>query len=677
MEGMVSAETFGKFKASIQDGSSLDKASANEIAGAMQSWAMERGAVQYSHWFSPVRGEPIQSMNGMKFDSFVDLNFGDASVVKPIVSGGFSGGKLFFNETDGSSFPNGGLRATHTAAAYNSWDKLSPPFLRGDTLFIPSVFVAWTGAALDHKTPLLRSQEAINREGMRLLKHLGDTSATSVVSNVGWEQEFFLIDREMYVKRPDLVMTGRTVLGALPTRHQQTDANYFTQLCPRVKKVFEEIQAEMWKIGCAMSVYHNEVAPGQVELSPIFSLTNIANDQNQACFEIANEVAARNGMAALWHEKPFAGINGSGKHSNWGLNTDTGKNLYNPGKTEETQGDFSAFVAALNYAINVHGDAIRCSIATAGNDHRLGAQEAPPAIISLYTGYALESHLKSITEGGALAGYGDGSTPVVAGSNAVQTIPGAEEDRNRTAPMPFCGNRFEFRAVGSSQNIAFPLAVVNTAVADGCAAISDKIEAGKSPRDAVADVLKENWRSVFNGNGYGDEWPVEAEKRGLLNLRNTPEALAHFASEKNQTLFERYGVFTKEETIARSETLHEQYVSQVHMEADCMLEMMDTGIIPACADDLSKFEGTTLGGDRATLYGDMSKETEGLRSLVDAIPDDPEDAAGYIADKVIPQMNSVRALADLAEKKCARELWPFPTYGEVIFSHMSEGDGLW
>merc|ERR1711871_935880 len=668
----VSADVYSKFQAAVADGSSLDKQTANALADAMKNWAMERGCTNYAHWFSPVRGEPIQALNGMKFDSFVDLDFSDPSVVKPMTVG-FSGSQLFFNETDGSSFPNGGLRATHTAAAYNSWDRISPCFAYGDTLYIPSAFVAWTGAALDHKTPLLRSEQAINKEGMRLLKHLGDSDATQVVANVGWEQEFFVVDREMYLKRPDLQMTGRTVLGALPARNQQTDMNYFGPMCPRVKALMEEVTAELHKVGCSMKVYHNEVAPGQHEFSPIFSLTNIANDQNQFSMQIANDIAARNGLVMLWHEKPFAGINGSGKHNNWGLNTDSGKNLYAPGKTAETQSDFVAFVAALTYACNQHADVIRCSIATAGNDHRLGAQEAPPAIISLYTGLGMEAHLKAVTEGGALEGYADNGVPVSYGSNAVQTMGGGAEDRNRTAPLPFCGNRFEFRAVGSSQNIAFPLAVLNTAVADGCAAISDKIESGKSPRDAVAEVLSENWRAIFNGNGYSVEWPVEAAKRGLLNLKNSPEAFAHFASQKNCDLFEKHGVFTPDETHARAETLYEQYISQVSMEASTMLEMMDTGIVPACAEDLKVYEGTTMGGDRASLYGDMTKATDTLRAKLDGVPDGEHEAATYIADSLIPAMNAVRELADTAEKKCNRDLWPFPTYGEVLYTHHTEG----
>merc|ERR1711871_1228893 len=669
----VSADVYSKFQAAVADGSSLDKQTANALADAMKNWAMERGCTNYAHWFSPVRGEPIQALNGQKHDSFVDLDFSDPSVVKPMTVG-FSGSQLFFNETDGSSFPNGGLRATHTAAAYNSWDRISPCFAYGDTLYIPSAFVAWTGAALDHKTPLLRSEQAINKEGMRLLKHLGDSDATQVVANVGWEQEFFVVDREMYLKRPDLMMCGRTVLGALPARNQQTDMNYFGPMCPRVKALMEEVSAEAHKVGMSMKVYHNEVAPGQAEFSPIFSLTNIANDQNQLSMQMTNEIAARHNLVVLWHEKPFAGINGSGKHNNWGLNTDSGKNLYAPGKTAESQADFAAFVTAQAYAVNQHGDAIRCSIATAGNDHRLGAQEAPPAIISLYTGIGLEAHLAEIMKGGDLAGYSDQGTPIDDGSTNVQTINGAGEDRNRTAPLPFCGNRFEFRAVGSSQNIAFPLAVLNTAVADGCAAISDKIEAGASPRDAVAAVLEENWRGIFNGNGYGEEWPIEAAKRGLLNLKNSPEAFAEFASDKNKDFFSKYGIFTPEETEARSETLYEQYITQVAMEASTMLEMMDTGIIPACAEDLKCYEGTTMGGDRATLYSDMTKATDALRGKFDAIPhDDLAEGATYIADTLIPAMSEVRELADTAEKRCQRGLWPFPTYADVLYNHHSEG----
>jgi glutamine synthetase len=673
MEKDIGADAYAKFKSSQKDGSGLDKATANAVAKSMKEWAMENGCVSYAHWFSPVRGEPIQALNGLKHDAFIDLDFGDAEVVKPIVTGSFNGSKLFMNETDGSSFPNGGLRATHTAAAYNSWDRLSPPFIQGDTLYIPAAFVAWTGAALDHKTPLLRSQEAINTAGMRLLKNLGDTTSEQVVSNVGWEQEFFVIDREMFLRRPDLMLTGRTVLGGLPARNQQTDMNYFGPMQPRVKALMEEVQAEAWKVGMAMSVYHNEVAPGQHEYSPIFSLTNIANDQNQLAMQMTNDIAARHGLVVLYHEKPFAGINGSGKHNNWGLNTDSGKNLYAAGKTEESQSDFVAFVAALSYAVNKHADVIRCSIATAGNDHRLGAQEAPPAIISLYTGPTLEGHLKSVMEGGALAGYGENTKMIPYGTAAVADVGGGQEDRNRTAPLPFCGNRFEFRAVGSSQNIAFPLTVLNTAVADGCDAISEKIEGGMSPRDAVSEVLTDNWRCIFNGNGYSDEWPIEAEARGLLNLKNSPAAFATFADEKNQVLFEKHNIFSRDETVARAETLHEQYIAQVTMEADIMIEMMETGIIPACAEDLKTYEGTKMGGDRGALYEDMAAASKTLAEVLSNLPEGEHESAAYCADTLIPAMNDVRELADTAEKKCTRALWPYPTYGDIIFTHQTEG----
>jgi glutamine synthetase len=448
--------------------------------------------------------------------------------------------------------------------------------------------------------------------------------------------------------------------------------NYFGPVCPRVKALLEEVSAESFKVGMSMKVYHNEVAPGQHEYSPIFSLTNIANDQNQLAMQISNDVAAKHGLTILWHEKPFAGINGSGKHSNWGLNTDSGKNLYAPGKTAESQADFAAFVAALLFAVHKHGDVLRGAIATAGNDHRLGAQEAPPAIISLYTGIGLEKHLKAIIDGGELSGYMDSGKMVETGSSNVEPIKGASEDRNRTAPLPFCGNRFEFRAVGSSQNIAFPLAMLNTAVADGCAAISDLIESGKSPSEAVGQILNDSWPALFNGDGYSDEWPIEAASRGLKNLRTSPDAFAEFDSEKNQELFEKYGVFTKAETIGRAETLYEQYVAQVSMEAATMMEMMDTGIIPACAEDLKYYSDTTMGGDRAALYGDMSKAAEKLRNKIDGVPEDVHAAAAFMLSDVIPAMEATRTLADTAEKRCRRDLWPYPTYGEVIYTHHSE-----
>ena len=393
----------------------------------------------------------------------------------PAKPGAFSGGLLFQSETDGSSFPNGGLRATHTAAAYMSWDRLSPPFVRGDTVYIPSSFITWTGAAEDEKTPLLRSMEAISSEGTRVMKAIG-TECTEVVCNVGWEQEFFCIDVEHYLQRPDLMAAGRALIGAQPARGQQTDFNYFNVTQPRVAAFLDEVQSELWAIGQPLSVMHNEVAPSQYEFSPIFSLTNIANDQNVASMEVLQEVATRHGLAVLMHEKPFAGVNGSGKHNNWGLNTDEGDNLYTPGKTPAEQARFMTMVAVLTQAVNRHADLMRCAVATAGNDHRLGAQEAPPAIISLATGDNMHAHIKKIIAGGELEGYGSATKSVAAGARAVPDVEAATEDRNRTAPFPFCGNRFEFRAVGSQQNFAFPLAILHSAVAESLGEMADLIE---------------------------------------------------------------------------------------------------------------------------------------------------------------------------------------------------------
>merc|ERR1712199_43049 len=500
---------------------------------------------------------------------------------------------------------------------------MSPVFVKGDTLYIPASFVAWTGAALDEKTPLLRSQNAINEQGLRLLRHLGDTDAQQVVSNVGWEQEFFFVDREMWLQRPDLIASGRTLLGAEPPRGQQLSTNYFTRVQPRIKACLDDWCNAQIEAGICSAVFHNEVAPGQHEQSPVFSLTNVASDQNILAMEMLNDIASDHNLVALYHEKPFAGINGSGKHSNWGLNTDTGKNLYAPGKTSETQADFTAFVTALTHAITQHADVLRCSIATAGNDHRLGAQEAPPAILSLYTGVNMEAKLKGVAfEGADLACYAPSGKEVDYGCTNTAPIVGAEEDRNRTAPIPFCGNRFEFRAVGSSQNISYPLAILNSAVAESMGVLADAIEGGKSPRDAVADMLKEHWAIIFNGDGYSDEWPVEAASRGLPNLRNTVDAVETLNSEKNQKLFESQGVFTPTELAARQEIMFEKYTNDIFIEANCLLDMMETGVLPACAKDLKNYAGSDLGSKRAAIYKQLEAATEDLQEKYENLPDD-------------------------------------------------------
>lgn len=668
MKASVSAETYANFHETLKSGESMEKKHANELAEKMMEWAMERGASNYAHWFSAVRGA-----NGLKNDAFIDYDFGGEGqyngVIKDVVHD-FSGSKLFFNETDGSSFPNGGLRQTHRAAAFMNWDRQSAPFVRGGTLFIPSAFVTHNGDALDDKTPLLRSQACVNKEGLRLLKNLGYDKPNQVVANVGWEQEFFLIDREAFLARPDLMACHRTVIGARPPRGQQTDFNYFNKTDPRVRAYLDDVQKEMLDAGSAMSVFHNEVAPSQYELSPIFKLTNVAADENTMCMEILEEVAARHGLVVLMHEKPFAGVNGSGKHNNWGLNTDVGDNLFVPGKTEEQQARFTACVAVLARALNVHGDIIRTGAACSGNDHRLGADEAPPAIISLYTGEGMEKHIRNVLDGGDLHGYGMDTTLINVGSNNVSPITANMEDRNRTAPFPFCGNRFEFRAVGSTQNIAFPLAIVNTAYAESMAELSDRIEGGESVRDAVANTFRENMNVIFNGNGYSDEWPIEAEKRGLKNLRNTYEAAAEMNSDKNKKLFESMNVFTAEELEARQEVMVERFTADIGIEADTMLQMIQTGVLPACAQDLKSFENTGIGASRQAVYGELDQEVSNFIGVLNAMPDGSAlEQAKYSQYNIRPAMDSLRAKCDAAELICDDALWPYPKYKDMLFAH--------
>jgi glutamine synthetase len=611
--------------------------------------------------------------NGVKYDMFIDYDWGgegtlngtmkDMTIAEP---------DLFFNETDGSSFPNGDMRQTHRAAAFMNWDRISPPFVRNGCLYLPASFVTHNGDALDEKTPLLRSQEAINQSGLRLQKLLGDNESTEVVANVGWEQEFFAVDRDMYLQRPDLMSAGRMLVGAQPPRGQQTDFNYFNRMQPRVRAYMDELTEELLQLGMPVSVFHNEVAPSQYEFSPIFKLTNVATDENTLAMEVMEDLAVRHNLAILFHEKPFGGVNGSGKHNNWGLNTDSGRNLFVPGKNDQDQASFIALVACLARALHIHGDVVRVSVATAGNDHRLGAQEAPPAIISLYTGDLMEAHLQKVVDGGELAGYGQETTTIDFGSRAVSPLTANLEDRNRTAPFPFCGNRFEFRAVGSSQNCAYPLAVVNAAMAESMTVLADQIDGGMSARDAVAAMLKEHWAIIFNGNGYSDEWPVEAASRGLPNLKNTVDAVETLTSPKNQQLFESQKIFTPRELEARQEIQFEKYTNDLTIEANCMIDMMETGIIPACAKDLQTYTGTSLGTKRAALYSELEKAVDTLSDLYENVPDDtPNAQARYCVDVLKPQMEEVRALSDTAERMVDAGLWPFPKYSELLFHHHS------
>jgi len=466
-----------------------------------------------------------------------------------------------------------------------------------------------------------------------------------------------------------------TLIGAQPPRGQQTDYNYFNKVNPRVKSFLEDCQREMWQVGIALSVYHNEVAPAQHEISPIFSLTSVAMDQNVVAMEIMEDVSARHDIVTLFHEKPFAGLNGSGKHNNWGLNTDSGKNLFAPGSTEESQTDFFTFTAALARALHVHGDVIRVGVATAGNDHRLGAQEAPPAIISLYPGQNMEDHIRKIVAGGDLHGYSSEGQHVLAGARDVSPIPAGIEDRNRTAPFPFCGNRYEFRAVGSAQNIALPLALLNTAMAESIGVLADRIEGGENVRDAVAGMYEEHMPVIFSGDGYSDAWPVEAEKRGLLNLKNTVDAVETFNSDKNQKLFESQKVFKSQELAGRQETMFEQYTNALTIEASTLIDMVQTGVIPACAEDLAGYSSApTLAGNREGVYSGVASKVTELQNALDKLPadDDAGVQARYCADVIKPLMEELREYCDESEGLIKSEFYPFPRYKDMLFAHHSE-----
>mmetsp|Transcript_26378 Transcript_26378/g.77468 ORF Transcript_26378/g.77468 Transcript_26378/m.77468 type:complete len:721 (+) Transcript_26378:44-2206(+) len=664
-------EAFASLDQARTSGAALSKEHKDKIAAALMDWAVKRGAVNYAHWFAPMRGT-----NAQKHDAFIDLDFSSTSAVLPIKKD-FDGGKLFMAETDGSSFPNGGMRQTHTAAAFNSWDMKSPPFVRRETLYLPSCFVAWNGMALDEKTPLLRSMMAINEQGKRLLKHIGDENVTEVRTYVGWEQEFFVISKKAYLERPDLLHCGRTLVGAPPARGQQADLNYFGQIPNTVARFLETVQKEMWLVGIPMVCYHNEVAPGQHELAPIFGMSNVAADQNQLCMELMHELADLHGLVVLFHEKPFAGINGNGKHNNWsvqGIQANGGGNLnmMKSGSDAQAQKRFAVATACLARTLKVHGDVIRCACIGAGNDHRLGAQEAPPAIMSLYPGTGMEAHLKAILAGGPLEGYKGDQAALNYGAHNCQEIRVNAEDRNRTAPFPFCGNRFEFRAVGGAQNVAHPNTLINTALADSFAAWSDLVEGGMSPRDATAELLKESISAVFTGNGYSKEWPVEAvEKRGLLNLHNTVTALDAFPSDKNKAMFKKHGVYGPEEVEARTNVMFEKYAVTIKVEATALIDMVNTGIAPACARDLRTYEGTKMAQHREEVYLHVQDTATALANICAEIPHDADEAAEahYCAEKIVPAMVECRKACDMAEGLIEKALYPFPTYAEILYGH--------
>ncbi len=677
MRERLPRETYKALHKTIQDGKSLDLAVANVVANAMKDWAIEKGVTHFTHWFQPMTG-----ITAEKHDSFISPT-SDGKVIME-----FSGKELIKGEPDASSFPSGGLRATFEARGYTAWDPTSYAFIKDGILCIPTAFCSYTGEVLDKKTPLLRSMEELSHQAMRILKLFGNTKSKRVVTTVGPEQEYFLIDQSVYEKRRDLIYTGRTLFGAKPPKGQELDDHYFGAVKPRVSAYMKELDEELWKLGVLAKTKHNEVAPAQHELAPVYSTTNVATDHNQLTMETMKKVAAHHGMVCLLHEKPFAGVNGSGKHNNWSISTDDGKNLLEPGSDPHENAQFLLFLCAVIKAVDEHQDLLRISVASAGNDHRLGANEAPPAIISMFLGDELTGILEAIEEGAAYTKKE--TTEMEIGVKVLPHFPKDTTDRNRTSPFAFTGNKFEFRSLGSTFSIAGPNIVLNTAVADELMLFADELEKADDFRTALAELLQrtihEHKRIVFNGDNYAPEWVNEAEKRGLLNLRTTPDALPYFIKPKNIAMFARHGVFTETEMKSRYEILMENYAKVVNIEAQTMLDMAARDILPAALDNVAELTdilmkkktlGLTAKAETA-LCAKISGLTDSLVEKIDALQaaecgakanaaSAPEEAVAY-RDTVIPAMNELRAVADELEMCVAKKYWPFPTYGDMLFS---------
>ena len=678
MQDKLPKEIYKSLIKTIDEGAPLDMSVANVVANAMKDWAVEKGATHFTHWFQPMTG-----ITAEKHDSFISPTK-DGKVIMD-----FSGKELVVGEPDASSFPSGGVRATFEARGYTAWDPTSFAFVKDGTLYIPTAFFSYSGEVLDKKTPLLKSMAALNKQALRILRLFGNTSAKQVFSTVGAEQEYFLVDRKMYDARKDLVFTGRTLFGAKPPKGQELEDHYFGAIKTRVSAYMKDLDEELWKLGILAKTKHNEVAPSQHELAPVFTSTNVASDQNQLVMETMKRVAIRHGLYCLLHEKPFAGINGSGKHNNWSMSTDTGVNLLDPGSTPAENGQFMLFLAAVIKAVDEYQDLLRLSVASAGNDHRLGANEAPPAIVSMFVGEELEEVIDSLEKG--VKYNGKGKKTMKLGVDTLPELPKDTTDRNRTSPFAFTGNKFEFRMVGSSFSLAGPNITINTIVADSLRQFADELEGAKDFNAALHDLvvreIKAHKRIIFNGNNYAPEWAEEAEKRGLLNLKNAAEALPHFADKKNIELFERNKVFTAREVVTRTDIMLENYSKVLNIEALTMIDMAKQDIYPAVESYIASLCGAlkekkgTLPGvsfpaqERmiAKLASDaerMLERAEMLDSLlVEAkAHETPAKLALFFAEKVIPVMQELRAYADGMELNTAANVWPFPTYGEILFS---------
>ncbi len=671
--------TYKALKKTIDEGLPLDLEIAEVVASSMKDWAIEKGATHYTHWFQPMTG-----ITAEKHDSFINPT-DDGKVILE-----FSGKELIKGEADGSSFPSGGLRVTFEARGYTAWDCTSPAFIKNNTLYIPTAFCSYTGETLDKKTPLLRSMECLSKNAVRLLKLFGNENVTRVTPTVGPEQEYFLIDKKMYDKRKDLIFTGRTLFGSKAPKGQEMDDHYYGSIKPRVSAFMEDLDLELWKLGISAKTEHNEVAPAQHELAPIFTTSNIATDHNQLVMELLKTVALRHGLVCLLHEKPFAGVNGSGKHNNWSLSTNDGQNLFDPGKTPHENVQFLIFLCTVIKAVDEYADLIRLSAANPGNDHRLGANEAPPAIISIFLGDELTRILDQIVSGEDIEANGIEKLMV-----GVKTLPALRKDttdRNRTSPFAFTGNKFEFRMVGSSASIASPNFFLNTIVAHVLEEFADRLEKAKDfskeVNNIIKDVVKENGRIIFNGNGYSDEWVKEAEKRGLPNIKSYVEAIACLLKEKNMTVMEKHKVFSRVEMHSRYEISLEKYIKTINIEAMTMLEMSKRQLLPACikfeteiAKSINEIKNcgieadlsanTDLLKEAASLVSQFKKEISLLENSLSKAQNSFEDTfeqAMFYRNDVFARMEALRTVADELERIVDSNIWPIPTYADILFN---------
>ncbi len=678
MRERLPKDVYKSLRKTIDNGKDLDITVANAVANAMKDWAIEKGATHYTHWFQPMTG-----ITAEKHDSFISPT-ADGRIIME-----FSGKELIKGEPDASSFPSGGLRATFEARGYTAWDPTSYAFIKDHSLFIPTAFCSYGGEVLDKKTPLLRSMEALSAQAVRILRLFGDSTTKRVITTVGPEQEYFLVDKKLYDERPDLIYTGRTLFGARAPKGQELEDHYFGAIKPRIAAFMQELDEELWKLGVLAKTKHNEVAPAQHELAPIFSTTNVATDHNQLTMETMKNVALRHGLVCLLHEKPFAGVNGSGKHNNWSISTDTGKNLLEPGKLPQENAQFLLFLAAVIKGVDEYQDLLRISVASAGNDHRLGANEAPPAIISIFLGDELTAILHAIETGTVYGGTLRVNMEI--GVNVLPSFTKDTTDRNRTSPFAFTGNKFEFRSLGSQLNIACPNIMLNTIIADELEQFADELEGKEDFNGAlnalIKRVIKEHKRIIFNGDGYADAWKVEAAKRGLTNLPTTVDALPHYTDEKNVKLFTKHKIYTEVEMQSRQDIILETYAKTINIEALTASDMVKRDILPAVSSYVAELASGVA--TKKAISDDIPCEAEldiikrlsGLQDCaykklaaldnaiigVKEVGEDPIEVATYYKDSVITAMTELRAVVDEMETLVSSDYWPYPSYGDLMF----------